>query len=172
MRNATINFLGILFSYVRLTIPYAFQKCKETGRIDNFIFAGGIKEGKFQGNYGFNDSDLYKIMEGAAFVLMIKEDPALRAYLDSLVYYVSEAQEEDGYLYTAKTLNANDYTDFHCCTYSDQGRWIETPNSSHEFYNAGRSPWFSCSCCPSNLSRFIPSVAGYAYATRGKELLN
>lgn len=119
------------------TIPFAFQKCEETGRIDNFIFAGGIEEGKFQGKYGFNDSDVYKIMEGAAYALMIEEDPGLRAYLDTLVYYVSEAQEEDGYLYTAKTLNANDYTDFYCCTYSEEGRWIETPNSSHEFYNAG-----------------------------------
>lgn len=119
------------------TIPFAFQKCEETGRIDNFIFAGGIKEGKFQGKYGFNDSDLYKIMEGSAYALMIEEDPALRAYLDTLVYYVSEAQEEDGYLYTAKTLNANDYTDFYCCTYSEDGRWLETPNSSHEFYNVG-----------------------------------
>jgi len=119
------------------TIPFAFQKCEETGRIDNFIFAAGIKEGKFQGNYGFNDSDLYKIMEGAAYALMIEEDPELAAYLDTLVYYVSEAQEDDGYLYTAWSLNANDYVDFSCCTYSDQGRWIETPNSSHEFYNVG-----------------------------------
>jgi len=119
------------------TIPFAFQKCEETGRIDNFIFAGGIREGKFQGHYGFDDSDVYKIMEGAAYALMIEEDPELSAYLDSLVYYVSEAQEEDGYLYTAWTLQANEYTDFYCCTYSEDGRWIETPNSSHEFYNAG-----------------------------------
>jgi DUF1680 family protein len=34
----------------------------------------------------------------------------------------------------------------------------------------GRSPWFSCSCCPSNLSRFVPSVAGYAYASRGSSV--
>ena len=119
------------------TIPFAFQKCEETGRINNFIFAGGISEGKFQGNFGFNDSDLYKIMEGAAYALMIEDDPELAAYLDTLVYYVSEAQEEDGYLYTAWTLKANEYIDFQCCTYSDQGRWIETPNSSHEFYNVG-----------------------------------
>ena len=119
------------------TIPFAFQKCEETGRIDNFIFAGGIKEGKFQGNYGFNDSDLYKIMEGAAYALLIEEDPELAAYLDTLVYYVSEAQEEDGYLYTAWTLKANDYIDFSCCTYSEEGQWIETQNSSHEFYNVG-----------------------------------
>jgi len=119
------------------TIPFAFQKCDETGRIDNFIFAGGIKEGKYRGNFGFNDSDLYKIMEGAAYALMIEDDPELAAYLDTLVYYVSEAQEEDGYLYTAWTLKANEYTDFACCTYSEEGRWIETPNLSHEFYNVG-----------------------------------
>ncbi len=119
------------------TIPFAFQKCEETGRINNFIFAGGIREGKFQGKFGFNDSDLYKIMEGAAYALMIEEDPELRAYLDTLVYYVAEAQEEDGYLYTAWTLKANDYNDFACCTYSDEGRWIETPHLSHELYNVG-----------------------------------
>ncbi len=119
------------------TIPFAFQKCEETGRIDNFIFAGGLKEGKFQGNFGFNDSDLYKIMEGAAYALMIEDDPELAAYLDSMVYYVSEAQEEDGYLYTAWTLDANEYIDFACCTYSEEGQWIETQNLSHEFYNVG-----------------------------------
>jgi len=119
------------------TIPFAFRKCEETGRINNFIYAGGIKEGKFEGIYGFNDSDVYKIMEGAAYALLIENDPELRAYLDSLVYYVSEAQEEDGYLYTAWTLKANEYIDFACCTYSEEGRWIETPNHSHEFYNVG-----------------------------------
>ena len=122
---------------VKQTIPFSFQKCRETGRIDNFIFAGGIKEGKFRGKFGFNDSDLYKIMEGAAYSLMLEQDPELEAYLDTLVYYISQAQEEDGYLYTARTLQANDYNDFACCTYDEGGRWIGTPGSSHEFYNAG-----------------------------------
>jgi DUF1680 family protein len=119
------------------TIPFAFQKCDETGRIDNFIFAGGIKEGKYQGKFGFNDSDLYKIMEGASYVLSIEDDPELAAYLDTLVHYIGMAQEEDGYLYTAWTLQANDYNEFYCCTYGDQGKWTETQNASHEFYNVG-----------------------------------
>ncbi len=119
------------------TIPFAFNKCKETGRIDNFIFAGGIKEGKFQGRFGFNDSDLYKIMEGAAYSLMLEDNPAMDAYLDSLIYYISEAQEEDGYLYTSWSLQANEYNDFACCTYHEDGQWIGTPHSSHEFYNVG-----------------------------------
>lgn len=119
------------------TIPFAFQKCAETGRIDNFIFAGGLEEGRYEGKYGFNDSDLYKIIEGASYALMIEEDPELEAYLDTLVNYISAAQEDDGYLYTPWTLKANEYNEFYCCTYSDEGKWIETPNSSHEFYNAG-----------------------------------
>lgn len=119
------------------TIPFSFHKCEETGRIDNFIFAGGIKEGQFQGRFGFNDSDLYKIMEGAAYSLMLEDDPGMEAYLDSLIYYISEAQEEDGYLYTAWTLKANEYIDFACCSYHEEGQWIGTSNSSHEFYNVG-----------------------------------
>jgi DUF1680 family protein len=122
---------------IRVTIPYAFDKCEETGRVENFIFAGGIKEGKFRGRFGFDDSDVYKIMEGAAYSLMIHPDPHLEAYLDTLIRYISEAQEEDGYLYTAWTLKANDYNDFACCTYSDQGRFAGTFGGSHEFYNAG-----------------------------------
>ncbi len=86
------------------TIPFSFTKCIETGRIDNFIFAGGIKEGQFRGRFDFNDSDLYKIMEGAAYSLMLEDDPGMEAYLDTMVYYISEAQEEDGYLYTARFL--------------------------------------------------------------------
>jgi DUF1680 family protein len=119
------------------TIPYAFVKCRETGRIQNFIYAAHLEEGKFRGRFGFDDSDVYKIIEGASYALMLEEDPALEAYLDTLISYISGAQEEDGYLYTAWTLKANDYNDFACCTYSDQGQWVGTPASSHEFYDAG-----------------------------------
>jgi DUF1680 family protein len=122
---------------IQKTIPFSFQKCEETGRIDNFIFAGGIREGKFRGKFGFDDSDLYKIMEGASYSLMLGEDPDMEDYLDSLVFYISEAQEEDGYLYTAWTLRANEYNDFTCCSYHEDGQWIGTSDLSHEFYNAG-----------------------------------
>jgi len=122
---------------VHHTIPFSFQKCEETGRVNNFIYAAGIREGKFEGRFGFNDSDLYKIMEGAAYSLMLEKNPKMRAYLDSLVYYVAEAQEEDGYLYTAWSLGANEYVDFACCSYHEEGQWIGTPFASHEFYNVG-----------------------------------
>jgi len=99
--------------------------------------AAGVKEGQFRGRFGFNDSDLYKIMEGAAYSLMLQDDPDMEAYLDSLVSYVAGAQEEDGYLYTAWTLRANDYIDFACCSYHEDGQWIGTTGHSHEFYNVG-----------------------------------
>lgn len=122
---------------VNSTIPFSFQKCEETGRVDNFIFAAGIREGQFRGRFGFDDSDVYKIMEGASYSLMLNEDAAMESYLDTLVRYITEAQEDDGYLYTAWTLKANDYNDFACCSYSPEGQWIGTTGASHEFYNAG-----------------------------------
>jgi DUF1680 family protein len=48
-----------------VTVPYNFRKCEETGRIDNFAKAAGLMEGKFEGIF-FNDSDVYKVIEGAA----------------------------------------------------------------------------------------------------------
>ncbi|MFC1634901.1 beta-L-arabinofuranosidase domain-containing protein, partial [Planctomycetota bacterium] len=54
----------------KVTIPYAFEKCEETGRIRNFEKAAGLMEGKHEGIY-FNDSDVYKIMEGAAYSLQV-----------------------------------------------------------------------------------------------------
>jgi DUF1680 family protein len=118
-----------------VTIPFAFKKCEETGRVDNFIFAAGIKKGKFRGRFGFDDSDVYKIIEGASYSLMTREDPALKAYLDTLIHYISLAQEDDGYLYTAWTLKVNDY-DTICCSYDNRGQFIGTRHS-HELYNAG-----------------------------------
>ena len=88
----------------RVTIPYDFAKCEETGRIDNFAKAGHLMPGEFRGIF-FDDSDVYKIIEGAAYSLAVQPDPKLDAYLDALVVKIAAAQEPDGYLYTARTLN-------------------------------------------------------------------
>jgi len=82
-----------------VTIPYCFQKCEETDRISNFEKAAGLKQGEFKGIY-FNDSDVYKIMEGAAYSLQVKPDQKMRTYLDRLIRVMAAAQWEDGYLYT------------------------------------------------------------------------
>jgi len=87
----------------KVTIPYAFQKCEKTHRIDNFAVAGGLKEGTFEGTY-FNDSDVYKVIEGAAYALHLHPDPKLETYVDGVIEKIAAAQEDDGYLYTSRTI--------------------------------------------------------------------
>ncbi len=82
-----------------VTIPYCFEKCEETDRISNFEKAAGMKTGQHEGIY-FNDSDVYKIMEGAAYSLQVNPETMMRLYLDKLIAVMAAAQWEDGYLYT------------------------------------------------------------------------
>ncbi len=114
-----------------VTIPHAFQKCEETGRVDNFAIAGGRKQGGQRGSYPFDDTDIYKTLEGASYALMVKPDPELDKYLDGLIDLLAAAQEEDGYLYTARTNRAD-----HLKNWFGDERWANL-SSSHELYNAG-----------------------------------
>ncbi|MDZ7319042.1 MAG: glycoside hydrolase family 127 protein [candidate division KSB1 bacterium] len=114
-----------------VTIPHAFKKCEETGRLDNFAIAGGLKSGEQQGAYPFDDTDVYKTIEGASYSLMVQPDSGLIAYLDSVIALISAAQEDDGYLYTARTNNAERLKNW----FGEQ-RW-EKEQGSHELYNAG-----------------------------------
>lgn len=113
-----------------VTIPYDFKKCEETGRIDNFAAAGGLKKGSFVG-IRYNDSDVFKVMEGAAYSLSTYPDKKLEKYMDSLIHLIASAQEDDGYLYTARTINPD-------TTISNTGetRWSFL-KQSHELYNIG-----------------------------------
>jgi DUF1680 family protein len=83
----------------KVTIPYAFSKCEETGRIRNFEKAAGLLEGKHEGIH-FDDSDVYKIMEGAAYSLQVHPETMMRLYLDKLITIMDAAQWDDGYLFT------------------------------------------------------------------------
>ena len=113
-----------------VTIPYDFEKCEETKRIQNFEIAAGLKEGEFVG-IRFNDSDVFKIMEGAAYSLANHPDPELKKYLDDLISKVAGAQKKDGYLYTARTIDpANPAPN------SGPERWSFL-DQSHELYNVG-----------------------------------
>lgn len=87
-----------------VTIPYDFAQCAATGRLDNFAVAGGLKPGAHRGNR-YDDSDVYKVIEGAAYALATQPDPALDAQLDEWIGWIAAAQEEDGYLYTARTVD-------------------------------------------------------------------
>jgi DUF1680 family protein len=113
-----------------VTIPFAFKKCEETGRIDNFLKAAGQKTGAFEGRR-YNDSDVFKIIEGASYSLTLKEDPKLMAYLDNLVAKIASAQEDDGYLYTSRTIDPK-----HPVPGAGHNRWSNL-GVSHELYNVG-----------------------------------
>jgi len=115
-----------------VTIPYCFEKCEETHRIKNFAVAGGLVEGTFEG-IRYNDSDVFKIMEGAAYSLQQNYDPKLDEYLDDLISKIAAAQEDDGYLYTIRTILG----DSAMTERNGKERWVEVRNHSHELYNVG-----------------------------------
>lgn len=119
------------------TIPTSFQLCEETGRIENFRVAAGISDKKWTGHFGFNDSDVSKIIEGALYSLMTHPDQKLAAYVDSLIALMADAQEEDGYIYTAWTARdkIDDPKKIYCC-YPKNAKWVES-RMSHELYNLG-----------------------------------
>ncbi|MCD6598451.1 MAG: glycoside hydrolase family 127 protein [Bacteroidales bacterium] len=114
----------------KVTIPYEFKKCEETGRISNFAKAGGLEEGKFEGIY-FNDSDVFKVIEGAAYSLQVHPDNELETYLDTLIAKITAAQEPDGYLYTNRTINPEKAADG-----AGTERWTNLKDY-HELYNVG-----------------------------------
>ncbi|MBW6459138.1 MAG: glycoside hydrolase family 127 protein [Bacteroidales bacterium] len=116
----------------RVTIPIAFQKSEETGRIDNFRIAGELKEGKFSSQYPFDDSDVFKNIEAACYSMQIFPDPAMDAYLDTLISYITAAQEDDGYLYTNRTIDPLNPHDM-----AGPERWSRIEEGSHELYNVG-----------------------------------
>ena len=117
-----------------VTIPIALYQCYNTGRVDNFLKAGRLKEGDFGTEYTFDDTDIYKIIEGASYSLQTCPDKELEAHLDALIYYIGRAQEPDGYLYTARTINPDPA---HLHQWVGAERWVKDPDLSHELYNCG-----------------------------------
>ena len=88
-----------------VTIRSCYDRCEETGCIDNFYIAAGLKEGLYRGN-GSKDTDVYKTIEAVAYALQSKSYPELKEYTDKLIDVVAAAQEEDGYLNSiAQTLD-------------------------------------------------------------------
>lgn len=114
-----------------VTIPASFERCKTTGRIKNFEMAAA-RSGKFCTVYPFDDTDIYKTIEGASFSLSLIPDKKLELYIDSLIQIIGSAQEPDGYLYTARTINPQNVHHW-----LGKERWEKEREHSHELYNAG-----------------------------------
>ncbi len=115
-----------------VTIPLAFRKSEETGRIKNFEKAAHPSEDYKVEGFSFDDTDIYKTIEGASYSLQPYPDKRLEKYIDSILAIVATAQEPDGYLYTARTMNPK-----HPHDWVGKERWVAVENLSHEFYNLG-----------------------------------
>jgi uncharacterized protein len=114
----------------RETIPFAMKKNEETGRVDNFRKAARMMKGAYKGKR-YNDTDVYKVIEGASYSLRLHPDPGLKKELDDLIKIIGAAQEPDGYLYTARTVDPKS-------TPPGAGpeRWYYL-RGSHELYSSG-----------------------------------
>ena len=121
-----------------VTVPLAFSKCESEGRYKNFVnaaihMADPSKVFKVNGvGYSFDDTDPYKTLEGAAYILQTYPDKKLEAYCDSVIDIIGRAQEPDGYLYTARTQNPADPHHW-----AGDRRWVKEEDLSHELYNLG-----------------------------------
>ncbi|NUQ66462.1 MAG: glycoside hydrolase family 127 protein [Pirellulales bacterium] len=105
------------------SLPHNFKWCEQTGRVSNFAKAAGLMPGAFEGIY-FNDSDVYKVLEGASYSLAQHPDPVLEKMVDDVIAKIAAAQQEDGYLNTYYTLVEPDQ------------KWTNLP-VRHELYCAG-----------------------------------
>lgn len=134
-----------------VTIPASFERCEKTGRVKNFEMAA-THTGKFCTVYPFDDTDIYKTIEGASYSLSLFPNKQLELYMDSLITIVGKAQEPDGYLYTARTINP---LEVH--PWSGKERWEKERELSHELYNSGH---------------LYEAAAAHYQATGKKNLLN
>jgi uncharacterized protein len=135
-----------------VTVPLAFSKCESEHRYKNFEMAAytlqhpnhpGLETkewdvSKFMG-FSFDDTDVYKTIEGASYILQTYPDKKLKAYIDSVLDVVAAAQESDGYLYTARTINPK-----HPHQWSGNKRWVKDEDLSHELYNLGHMVDAAC----------------------------
>ena len=120
-----------------VTIPFAFEQCERSGRMSNFVRAAAALRGEELANkrpppYPFDDTDPYKVLEGASYALAVEPDAKMRAYLDGLIDLIGKAQESDGYLYTTRTINPQNPH-----RWAGHERWTLDPIDSHELYNSG-----------------------------------
>ena len=134
-----------------VTIPASFARCESTGRVKNFVMAAK-KSGKLCTTYPFDDTDIYKTIEGASFSLAVHPDAKLALYIDSLITIIGNAQEPDGYLYTARTIDP-----LNPHPWAGLERWEKERELSHELYNAGH---------------LYEAAAAHFLATNQKNLLN
>jgi DUF1680 family protein len=125
------------------TVEANLRQCERTGRIKNFAVAGKLEVGKHQGLL-FDDSDVYKMLEGIAYALAERRDPELEKRADRVIDLIAAAQQPDGYINTFYTL------------VEPQKRW-KNIQYGHELYCAGH---------------LIEAAVAYHQATGKRKLLD
>lgn len=140
------------------TIRYAFQKCTDAGQIRNFEYAGKIVSGEaqvgdltFQSGNPYDDAEVYKVLEGASYVLTTQADASLEEYCDGVIDLICSAQEPDGYLQTNFTI----HNPLH--PWYNGEKWTSDWNLSHETFN---------------VAELIEAAIAYYQATGKDKLLN
>ncbi len=113
-----------------VSIPSAFHECEVNGRFDNFALAAGLIQGEHKGDFSFDDTDPYKVIEGASYSLAVHYDAKLDHYLDSVINIIAQAQEPDGYLTTCVTNKCTRLSGWW-----GTHKWEKI--NSHELYNSG-----------------------------------
>jgi DUF1680 family protein len=127
----------------RATIEANLHQCEVTGRIKNFAVAAKRVAGKHEGAL-YNDSDVYKVLEGIAYTLSSQRDADLEKRTDAIIDQIAAAQQPDGYLNTYYTL------------VEPQNRW-KNIRHGHELYCAGH---------------LTEAAVAYAQATGKRKLLD
>ena len=127
----------------QVTVPFSLKQCEDSGRLTNFDLAAETLRRRAHGEahfqnvpvtqYPFDDSDAYKAIMGAGYVLGMNPDAALEARLDAWIARIAAAQEPDGYLYTFRTM----HPDSPVQKWIGSTRWETESNSSHELYDSG-----------------------------------
>jgi DUF1680 family protein len=125
------------------TVEANLAQCERTGRIRNFAVAAGLQAGKHEGAL-YNDSDVYKMVEGIAYTLAERRDADLERRTDRIIDLIAAAQRPDGYLNTYYTL------------VEPQNRWKNIQHG-HELYCAGH---------------LIEAAVAYQHATGKRKLLD
>jgi hypothetical protein len=126
-----------------VTLPFALAQCESSKRLLNFDLAAEVQRRRAAGEtnfqhrpptqYPFDDSDVFKALEGAAYCLSVQTNPALAAQLETIIARIAAAQEPDGYLYTWRTM----HPDSPAHAWIGRERWVKDPQVSHELYNLG-----------------------------------
>ncbi|MBR5730145.1 MAG: glycoside hydrolase family 127 protein [Prevotella sp.] len=145
-----------------VTVPLAFSKCESEGRYRNFVQCQHPSPDYPPSGFSFDDTDVYKTVEGASYMLMTMQDKAGRTrlinYMDSVLDIVGKAQEPDGYLYTPRTMNP-----WHSHQWAGDKRWLSEEVLSHELYNLGHMVDAACAHYQATRSRkFLDIAVRYA----------